>query len=81
MSILPQLIAGDAPLEDLLGSFAAMSLGYDWVFVATQVGCTPAHVRLAGAADTAILGYAATEEFIYARLLDARRHSRPRATF
>lgn len=48
---------GDAPIDDVLGSMAAMSLAYDWVFVAMPSGCSPAHVRLAAAADVGILTY------------------------
>jgi len=54
--------AGDADLETLLGSLAALSLGYDWVFVCAPAGCTPAHVRLAGAADSALLSYSSTSD-------------------
>lgn len=49
--------AGDADMEALLGSMAALSLGYDWVFVGCETGCTPAHVRLAAAADTSLLAF------------------------
>lgn len=72
--------AGDASLEDLLGSLAALSLNYDWVFVATEAGCTPAHVCLAGAADTAILSYA-SEKNLFMRaywMLDAIRARAPK---
>ena len=51
------MAAGDATLETILGSLAALSLDYDWVFVATKAGCTPAHIRLAGAADTCLMAY------------------------
>lgn len=72
--------AGDAPLEDLLGSLAAMSLSYDWVFVGTEVGCTPAHVCLAGASDTAILGYASQKNLFMRAywMLDAIRARVPK---
>jgi len=49
--------AGPCGLEAILGSMAAMSLSYDWVFVGTLTGCTPAHVRLAAAADISLLAY------------------------
>lgn len=49
--------AGDAGLEVVLGSLAALSLQYDWVFVGAPSGCTPAHVRLAAAADISLLAY------------------------
>jgi len=48
---------GGADLDILLGSLAAMSLSYDWVFIGARPGCTPAHVRLAGAADAALVMY------------------------
>jgi len=54
--------AGRMSLDILLGSLAALSLEYDWVFVGTQAGCTPAHVRLAGAADASLLCYSADVE-------------------
>ncbi len=49
--------AGDADLDILLGSLAALSLSYDWVFIGARAGCTPAHIRLAGAADAALVLY------------------------
>ncbi len=48
---------GDAPIDAVLGSMAALSLSYDWVFIAMPAGCTPAHIRLAAAADVGILTY------------------------
>lgn len=48
---------GDASIDEVLGSMAALSLSYDWVFVSMETGCTPAHIRLAGAADVGILAY------------------------
>lgn len=47
--------AGDANLSALLGSIAALSLAYDWTFIAAESGCTPAHVGLAAAADDSIM--------------------------
>lgn len=72
--------AGDATLEDLLGSLAALSLNYDWVFVATEAGCTPAHVCLAGASDTAILGYSSKKNLFMRAywMLDAIRARAPK---
>lgn len=66
---------GDAPLEDVLGSLAALSLSYDWVFVATETGCTPAHVRLGSAADSCVLTYgSAGDKFMRAYwMIDAIR--------
>lgn len=49
--------AGDADLDTALGSLAALSLSYDWVFVVPPAGCTPAHVRLAAASDISLLAY------------------------
>jgi len=49
--------AGDADLDIALGSLAALSLSYDWVFVVPPAGCTPAHVRLASASDVSLLAY------------------------
>jgi len=56
------IAAGKMSLNILLGSLAALSLEYDWVFVGTESGCTPAHVRLAGAADTSLLCYSAESD-------------------
>lgn len=71
---------GDAPLEDVLGSLATLSLSYDWVFVATKTGCTPAHVRLASAADTSILSYGSSgDKFMRAYwMIDAVRARYPK---
>lgn len=72
--------SGDASLEDLLGSLAALSLNYDWVFVGTQPGCTPAHVRLASASDTSLLSYSSKgDRFMRAYwMLDAIRVRAPK---
>jgi len=72
--------AGDANLDALLGSLAALSLKYDWVFVATEAGCTPAHVRLAGAADTALLAFSSeSDKFMRAYwMLNAIRARAPK---
>jgi len=48
---------GDASIELVLGTMAALSLSYDWVFVSMETGCTPAHIRLASAANVSILAY------------------------
>ncbi|HHL43452.1 MAG TPA: hypothetical protein ENJ42_07540 [Hellea balneolensis] len=71
--------AGDADMEALLGSMAALSLGYDWVFVVCETGCTPAHVRLAAAADTSILAFeSCSDQFMRAYwMLDAIRARAP----
>jgi MinD-like ATPase involved in chromosome partitioning or flagellar assembly len=72
--------AGDANLEAMLGSMAALSLGYDWVFVGTRAGCTPAHVQLARAADAALLSYSShSDKFMRAYwMLDAIRARAPK---
>lgn len=71
--------AGRMTLDILLGSLAALSLDYDWVIVGTQSGCTPAHVRLAGAADTSLLCYNAdTEKYMRAYwMIEAIRRRHP----
>lgn len=56
------LAAGKMNLNILLGSLAALSMEYDWVFVATESGCTPAHVRLAGAADASLICYSSDKD-------------------
>lgn len=48
---------GDISLDDALGSLAALSLDFDWVFIIAEPGCTAAHIRLAAAGDSCILGY------------------------
>jgi MinD-like ATPase involved in chromosome partitioning or flagellar assembly len=72
--------AGDATLDALLGSLAALSLRYDWVFVSVDAGCTPAHVRLAAAADSALLAYSSqSDRFMRAYwMLDAIRARSPK---
>jgi len=48
---------GDLELDKALGSLAALSLEFDWVFVVAKPGCTAAHIRLAAAGDSCLLGY------------------------
>lgn len=48
---------GDLELDNALGSLAALSLEFDWVFVIAKPGCTAAHIRLAAAGDSCLLGY------------------------
>ncbi len=71
---------GEASLDTVLGTLAAFSLDYDWVFVGTQAGCTPSHVRLAGAADKSLLAYdSASDNFMRAYwMIDACRQRYPR---
>ena len=74
------MAVGDLPLETVLGSLAALSLEYDWVFVGVPSGCTPDHVRLAGAADISLLGFDSTSDhFMRAYwMIDAVRRHYPR---
>lgn len=48
---------GNISLDKALGSLAALSLEFDWVFVVAEPGCTRAHTRLAAAGDICLLGY------------------------
>jgi len=72
--------AGDADLDTALGSLAALSLSYDWVFVVPPAGCTPAHVRLASAADISLLAYdTASDDFMRAYwMIEAVRRRNPK---
>lgn len=72
--------AGNLKLGSVIGTLAALSLSYDWVFVATEGGCTPSHVRLAGGADHAVLTYDTTvDRFMRAYwMIDAVRRRYPK---
>ena len=72
--------AGTADLDMALGSLAALSLSYDWVFVVPPAGCTPAHVRLAAASDISLLAYdTAGDNFMRAYwLIEAVRRRAPK---
>jgi len=72
--------AGEADLDTALGSLAALSLSYDWVFVVPPAGCTPAHVRLASAADVSLLAYdTASDNFMRAYwMIEAIRRRDPK---
>ena len=72
--------AGCAPLEQLLGILAAISLSHDWVFVLPPSGCTPAHIRLAVAADSSVLLFHGSgDRFMRAYwMLDAIRTRAPK---
>lgn len=74
------IAAGKADLDSALGSLAALSLSYDWVFVVPTSGCTPAHVRLAAAADVSLLSYdTAGDQFMRAYwMIDAVRRREPK---
>lgn len=71
---------GDLSLQDSLGSLAALSMSYDWVFVIPQEGLTPAHTRLAAASDISLLGYGTpSDDFMRAYwLIDAVRRKMPK---
>lgn len=64
---------------ETLGSLSALSLDYDWVFVATPSGCTPVHVNLATAADMALVLFDAQDaQFMRAYwMLEAIRQRDP----
>jgi len=72
--------AGDADLDTALGSLAALSLSYDWVFVVPPAGCSPAHVRLASASDVSLLAYdTASDNFMRAYwMVEAVRRRDPK---
>lgn len=72
--------AGKVDLDSALGSLAALSLSYDWVFVVPATGCTPAHVRLAAASDVSLLTYdTAGDQFMRAYwMIDAVRRRDPK---
>ena len=70
---------GDIDWASTLGSLSALSLEYDWVFIAAPSGCTPAHVNLATAADMALILFDADDaEFMRAYwMLEAIRQRDP----
>lgn len=72
--------SGKADLDTALGSLAALSLSYDWVFVVPPIGCTPAHVRLASASDVSLLAYdTASDNFMRAYwMIEAVRRRDPK---
>lgn len=72
--------AGPSGLEVILGSMAAMSLSYDWVFVGAPKGCTPAHIRLAAASDISLLAYETeSDKFMRAYwMMEAVRNRAPK---
>ena len=71
---------GGADWSHCLGSIGAMSLDYDWTFIATPSGCTPVHVNLATACDTALMLFnSENAEFMRAYwMLEAIRYRDPR---
>lgn len=70
---------GDMEWVHALGSLTALSLNYDWVFIATPSGCTPAHINLASAADMAMILFDSTDaQFMRAYwMLEAIRQRDP----
>lgn len=71
---------GEDGLEPILGLIAALSLSYDWAIVMAAPGCTPAHVRLAQAADESLMLFDGRgDRFMRAYwMLDAVRARTPR---
>lgn len=67
-------------LDSAIGTLAALSLDYDWVYVLSPDGCTPAHVRLAGASDVSLMAYDThCDQFMRAYwMIDAIRRRFPR---
>jgi len=70
---------GDLPLHAALGTLAALSLSYDWLFCVPEAGCTPAHVRLAAGADVSVMMYDTQgDDFMRAFwMIEAVRHRAP----
>ena len=71
---------GELALDEALGTLAALSLSYDWVFVLPPEDCTPAHTRLAGASDVSLMSYdTAGDQFMRAFwMIDAIRRRSPK---
>jgi len=74
------ITCGDAPLEDLIGSLMALSLNYDWTFMALPESCTAAHVRLAAASDISLLNFSTTGDLFMRAywMMDAIRARAPK---
>lgn len=74
------MAAGEKGLDLILGSLAALSLQYDWVFVGAKGGCSAAHIRMAQAADFAIMTYdTAKDNFMRAYwMMEAVRERHPK---
>ena len=72
--------ASDIGLADIIGTLAALSMSYDWVYVVTPNGCTPHHIRLAEASDSSAVFYDTDgDNFMRAYwMLDAVRRRSPR---
>lgn len=71
--------AGTAPLGELLGVLAALSLYHDRIVVLAPFGCSAAHVRLASASDASLmLFHTQKDRFMRAYwMLDAIRQRAP----
>ena len=48
---------GKTPLGEAVGTFASLSLDYDWVFAVPDAGLAQATARLAAGSDAAVLAY------------------------
>ena len=71
---------GEMPLHDAVGTFASLSLDYDWVFAVPPCGLSQAVARLASASDAAVIAYE-TESDLFMRaywIIDAIRARNPR---
>ena len=53
---------GDMPMGGAVGTFAALSLQYDWVFAVPESGLSSASARLAAGADATVLAYESEPE-------------------
>ncbi len=50
-------VLSEQGLDDAVGTLAALSLSYDWVFCVTPSGLSPAQARLAAGADATLMAY------------------------
>lgn len=71
---------GRLPLGDAVGTFAALSLFHDWVFVVPPEGLAPSSARLAAGSDAAVIAFeAGKDRFMRAYwMIDAVRARNPR---
>jgi|GEM_PF-2739551 len=53
---------GDMPLAGAVGTFAALSMSYDWVFAVPETGLSTASARLAAGSDATVLAYDCAED-------------------
>lgn len=70
---------GDMALSDAVGTFAALSLQYDWVFAVPPAGLQQATARLAAGSDASVLAYETDgDQFMRAYwVIDAVRQRNP----